>query len=53
MLVNQDPRSNRPECELVFFPFQSTVVKAIASNGLSAREVSLVLILENSYIFAI
>ena len=53
MIVNQDPRSDRAKCELVFFPFQPTVIIATASNGPSAREVSRVLILENSYIFVI
>lgn len=53
MIVNQDPRSDRPECELVFFPFQSTAFIATASNGPSAWEVSLVLTLENPYVFVI
>lgn len=49
----QDPGSDRPKRELVFIPFQFTVIIATASNGPSAREVSLVLILEYSYVFAI
>lgn len=53
MIVNQDPGSDRPERELVFIPFQFTVIIATASNGPSAREVSLLLILEYSYVFAI